>query len=300
MKATAPPLSQIASVEKSWLAVYADLFKARLTFLVLLTTLVGFYLGSVGPVNYLLMLHTILGTALVAAGASALNQLWEREYDARMRRTQDRPLPSGRLQPLAVLFLGCALAVVGLGYLGLAVNWLTSLIGACSLLTYVCVYTPLKRVTWLNTAVGAIPGGLPPLMGWTAARGHLSTDGWALFGILAIWQLPHFMAIAWMYRDEYARAGFKMLPVMEPDGERTGSQAVSHTLALVPVSLCPSLMNLTGPIYFIGALALGLVFIWAAVQFSRQLTLSRARRLFYVSILYLPLLLGLMVLDKVR
>jgi protoheme IX farnesyltransferase len=300
MKATAPPLSQIASVEKSWLAVYADLFKARLTFLVLLTTLVGFYLGSVGPVNYLLMLHTILGTALVAAGASALNQLWEREYDARMRRTQDRPLPSGRLQPAAVLFLGCALAAVGLGYLGLAVNWLTSLIGACSLLTYVCVYTPLKRVTWLNTAVGAIPGGLPPLMGWTAARGHLSTDGWALFGILAIWQLPHFMAIAWMYRDEYARAGFKMLPVMEPDGERTGSQAVSHTLALVPVSLCPSLMNLTGPIYFVGALALGLVFIWAAVQFSRQLTLLGARRLFYVSILYLPLLLGLMVLDKVR
>jgi len=300
MKATAPPLSQIASVEKSWLAVYADLFKARLTFLVLLTTLVGFYLGSVGPVNYLLMLHTILGTALVAAGASALNQLWEREYDARMRRTQDRPLPSGRLQPPAVLFLGCALALVGLVYLGLAVNWLTSLIGACSLLTYVCVYTPLKRVTWLNTAIGAIPGGLPPLMGWTAARGHLSTDGWALFGILAIWQLPHFMAIAWMYRDEYARAGFKMLPVLEPDGERTGSQAVSHTLALVPVSLCPSLMNLTGPIYFVGALALGLVFIWAAVQFSRQLTLSRARRLFYVSILYLPLLLGLMVLDKVR
>ena len=300
MKATAPPLSQIASAEKSWVAVYADLFKARLTFLVLLTTLVGFYLGSIGTVNYLLMLHTILGTALVAAGASALNQLWEREYDARMRRTQDRPLPSGRLQPPAVLFLGCALALVGLGYLGLAVNWLTSLIGACSLLTYVCVYTPLKRVTWLNTAIGAIPGGLPPLMGWTAARGHLSTDGWALFGILAIWQLPHFMAIAWMYRDEYARAGFKMLPVLEPDGERTGSQAVSHTLALVPVSLCPSLMNLTGPIYFVGALALGLVFIWAAVQFSRQLTLSRARRLFYVSILYLPLLLGLMVLDKVR
>jgi protoheme IX farnesyltransferase len=300
MKVTAPSLSQVAPVEKSWLAVYADLFKARLTFLVLLTTLVGFYLGSRATVNYLLMLHTVLGTALVAAGASALNQLWERDFDARMRRTQDRPLPSGRLQPQFVLIIGCALALIGLGYLGLAVNWLTCLIGACSLLTYVCVYTPLKRITWLNTAVGAIPGGLPPLMGWTAARGHLTTDGWALFGILAIWQLPHFMAIAWMYRDEYARAGFKMLPVMEPDGERTGSQAVSHTLALVPVSLCPSLVNLTGPIYFIGALVLGLVFIFAAVQFSRQLTLSRARRLFYVSILYLPLLLGLMVLDKVR
>jgi len=141
---------------------------------------------------------------------------------------------------------------------------------------------------------------LPPLMGWTAARGHMSADGWALFGILAIWQLPHFMAIAWMYRDEYARAGFKMLPVLDPDGRRTASQAVGYTLALVPVSLCPSLVKLTGPVYFAGALVLGLVFIWSAVQFSRQLTLSRARQLFYVSILYLPLLLGLMVLDKVR
>jgi len=300
MKATAPPLTQIALTEKSWIAVYAELFKARLTFLVVLTTLVGFYIASVGPINYLLMLHTVLGTAFVASGASALNQLWERKFDARMRRTQDRPLPSGRMQPQSVLFIGCAGALIGLCYLVLAVNWLTSAIGACSLLTYLFVYTPLKRVTWLNTAVGAIPGGLPPLMGWTAARGHLSIDAWALFGILAIWQLPHFMAIAWMYRDEYARAGFKMLPVLEPDGQRTGSQAVSHTLALVPVSLCPSLVSLTGWIYFVGALVLGLIFIWSAVQFSRQLTLLRARQLFYVSILYLPLLLGLMVLDKVR
>lgn len=300
MKATAQPLTQVASTEKSWIAVYAELFKARLTFLVVLTTLVGFYIGSIGPVNYLLMLHTVLGTALVASGASALNQLWERKHDARMRRTQDRPLPSGRLQPQSVLLIGCTSAILGLCYLTLAVNWLTSVIGACSLMTYLFVYTPLKRVTWLNTAVGAIPGGLPPLMGWTAARGHLSADAWALFGILAIWQLPHFMAIAWMYRDEYARAGFKMLPVLDPDGHRTGSQAVTHTLALVPVSLCPSLVNLTGPIYFTGAFVLGLIFIWSAVQFSRQLTISRARQLFYVSILYLPLLLGLMVLDKVR
>ncbi len=300
MKATASPLTDIASAEKSWWAVYADLFKARLTVLVLLTTLVGFYLGSGVPVDYLLMLHTVLGTALVACGASALNQLWEREYDAKMRRTQDRPLPSGRLQPATVLLIGCACSVAGLGYLALAVNPLTSAIGACSLLTYVFIYTPLKRVTWLNTVVGAVPGGLPPLMGWTAARGHLSADGWALFGILALWQLPHFMAIAWMYRDEYARAGFKMLPVVDPDGHRTGRQAVSHTLALVPVSLCPALLNLTGPVYFTGALILGLMFIWSAIQFSRQLTMARARQLFYVSILYLPLLLGLMVLDKVR
>src|SRR5437016_1782594 len=159
MKATAQPLTQVVLAEKSWLAVYADLFKARLTFLVLLTTLVGFYIGSRGPVDYLLMIHTVLGTALVASGASALNQLWERKYDARMRRTQDRPLPSGRLQPQTVLLIGCLTAVFGLAYLALAVSPLTSLIGACSLSTYVFVYTPLKRITWLNTAVGAIPGG---------------------------------------------------------------------------------------------------------------------------------------------
>lgn len=300
MKATAPPLTQAAIAEKSWSAVYAELFKARLTFLVLLTTLVGFYIASRGPVDYLLMIHTILGTALVASGASALNQLWERKYDARMQRTQDRPLPSGRMQPQSVLLIGCAFSLAGLCYLALAVNLVTCLLGASSLFIYVFIYTPLKRVTWLNTLVGAVPGGLPPLMGWTAARGHLTADGWALFGILSLWQLPHFMAIAWMYRDEYARAGFKMLPVVDPEGHRTGTQAVTYTLALVPVSLFPCLVNLTGPIYFIGALLLGLVFLWSAIQFSRRLTISRARQLFYVSILYLPLLLGLMVLDKAR
>lgn len=300
MKASAQPLTQISTAEKSWFAVGSELFKARLTFLVLLTTLVGFYIGTPGPVDYLLMLHTLLGTSLVAAGASALNQFWERDLDARMRRTQDRPLPSGRMQPQTVLLIGCACSAAGLAYLAMGVNLLTSLLGAASLLTYVLIYTPLKRVTWLNTVVGAVPGGLPPLMGWTAARGHLSPDGWALFGILALWQLPHFMAIAWMYRDEYARAGFKMLPVVDPDGHRTGSQAVSHTLALVPVSLTPSMMNLTGHWYFLGALILGLVFLVSAIQFSRQLTLGKARQLFYVSILYLPLLLGLMVLDKAR
>lgn len=300
MKASAPSLTQVVCAEKSWWAIYADLFKARLTFLVLLTTFVGFDIGSGLPMDCLLMLHTVLGTALVACGASALNQLWERHHDARMRRTQDRPLPSGRLQPSTVLLVGCGCAVGGLAYLALAVNPLTSGLGAASLLTYVFIYTPLKRVTWLNTLVGAIPGGLPPLMGWTAARGHLNPEGWALFGILALWQLPHFMAIAWIYRDEYARAGFKMLPVLDPDGHRTGTQALSHTLALVPVTLFPGLLKLTGPVYLVGALLLGLVFIWSALQFSRQLTLARARQLFYVSILYLPLLLTMMVLDKAR
>jgi protoheme IX farnesyltransferase len=300
MKATAQVLSETVTAEKGWFAVYADLVKARLTLLVLLTTLVGFYLGCRGPANYLLMLHTVLGTALVAGGAAALNQLLEREHDARMQRTRDRPLPSGRLQPATVMVFGGVCACAGLLYLALAVNLITSVIGAISLLSYLFIYTPLKRVTWLNTAVGAIPGGLPPMMGWTAARGQLSREGWALFAILAFWQLPHFLAIAWIYRDEYKQAGFKMLPVIDPQGHRTARHAVSLTLALLPVSLFPFLFKLTGPVYLIGALLLGLAFLWFAVRFARDLTLSRARQLFFASILYLPLLLTVMVLDKIK
>jgi len=301
MKATTvQPLTQAIPAEKPWLAVYADLFKARLTCLVLLTTLVGFYVGFRGPVDVVLMFHLLLGTALLASGAAALNQLMEREYDARMRRTQDRPLPTGRLQPQTVLMVGSASAMMGLIYLAQAVNLTTSLVGAVSLVCYLFVYTPLKRVTWLNTLAGAVPGALPPLMGWTAARGELSREGLALFAIQAFWQLPHFMAIAWIYREEYARAGFKMLPVVDPEGRRTGRQAVSHTLALLGVSLCPFLFNLTGPIYLVGALILGLAFVWFAIQFSRDRTIARARQLFYASLLYLPLLLVVMVLDKVK
>ena len=300
MKATAQTLTEAPAAEKGWAAVYADLIKARLTFLVVLTTLVGFYLGSRGPANYLLMLHAVLGTAMVASGAAALNQLLEREHDAKMRRTRNRPLPSGRLQPTTVMVFGGVCACGGLLYLALAVNLTTSVIGAISLLSYLFIYTPLKRVTWLNTAIGAVPGGLPPLMGWTAARGELSHEGWALFAILAFWQLPHFLAIAWMYREEYEKAGFKMLPGIDPLGHRTGRQAVSHTLGLLPVSLCPFLFHLTGRIYLAGALALGLIFLWFAVQFARHLTIPRARQLFFVSILYLPLLLTMMVLDKVK
>src|SRR2546423_8733790 len=228
MKATVQSLTQPAVVEKSWVAVASELLKARLTLLVLLTTLVGFYLGFRGSVDYWLMWHTLFGTALVASGASALNQLLEREYDAKMRRTQGRPLPSGRLQSHTVLIIGAAAALAGLVYLALTVNLLTCSLGAFSLLSYLFIYTPLKRVTWLNTAVGAIPVALPPLMGWTAARGELSSEGWALFAILAFWQLPHFLAIAWIYRDEYARAGFQMLPVIDPEGHRTSRQAVCH------------------------------------------------------------------------
>lgn len=296
--ADAPLIAQVVPDAKTWLAVYLDLFKARLTFLVLLTFLAGFYLGSRGAVDLLLMVHATLATALLAGGASALNQLWEREYDSRMRRTRERPLPSGRLQPRTVLVVGVGTSVMGLVYLALAVNAATALLGVLTLASYVFVYTPLKRVTWLNTAVGAIPGGLPPLMGWVAAHGQISAEGWALFGILAFWQIPHFMAIAWLYRDEYARAGFRMLPVVDPSGRRTGRQAVAHTLVLLPLSFAPFLLRLTGPVYLAGALALGLVFCWFALRFARGLSTSGARQLFFVSVLYLPLLLALMVLDK--
>ncbi|HEY2081870.1 MAG TPA: heme o synthase [Verrucomicrobiae bacterium] len=299
-EAIAPSLNEVVVAEKSWMAVYADLIKARLTFLVVLTTLVGFYLGSPSSVNYLLMIHAVLGTAMVASGAAALNQLLEREHDAKMRRTKNRPLPSGRLQPATVMVFGGVCACAGLLYLALAVNLTTSVIGAISLVSYLFIYTPLKRMTWLNTAVGAVPGALPPLMGWTAARGELSREGWALFAILAFWQLPHFLAIAWMYREEYQKAGFKMLPGIDPQGHRTGRQAVSHTLGLLPVSLCPFLFHVTGVVYLFGALVLGLAFLWYAIQFARHMTIPRARKLFFVSILYLPLLLVMMVLDKVK
>jgi protoheme IX farnesyltransferase len=300
MKATVQSLTAAAGIEKSWFAVFSELIKARLTTLVLLTTLVGFYAGSRGPMDLTLLLNAMLGTALVAAGASALNQFLEREFDAKMERTADRPLPSGRLQPGTVLAFGGACGGLGLIYLTLAVNPLTGLLGAITLGSYLFIYTPLKRVTTLNTVVGAIPGALPPLMGWVAARNEISPGGWALFAILFFWQLPHFLAIAWIYREQYARAGFVMLPMVDPAGERTGRQAVSHTLGLLPISLFPFLAHVAGPVYLFGALGLGLAYFWFAVQFSRDLTIPRARMLFFASILYLPLLLGLMVLDKSR
>jgi protoheme IX farnesyltransferase len=300
MKSTADIGIAAQVADKSWAAVFADLVKARLTTLVLLTTLVGFYMGWRGPMNFALMFHVVAGTALVASGAAALNQLLEREYDAKMRRTQSRPLPSGRLQPATVMIFGGACAVAGLVYLAFLVNPLTSVLGAVTLVSYLFIYTPLKRVTWLNTPVGAIPGALPPLMGWTAARGEMSSEGWALFAILAFWQLPHFFAIAWLYREDYARAGFKMLPEVDPTGQRTGQQAVSHTLALLAVSVFPYVFNLAGPVYLAGALLLGAYYLWCAMAFARQLTLPRARQLFLASIIYLPLLLVVMVLDKVK
>lgn len=301
MKAAATTtIPVITDTRRSAFAIWSDLVKARLTFLVLLTTLAGFYIATEGSTDWVLLAHTLFGTALVACGAAALNQWWEREHDAKMARTQTRPLPAHELSPTTVLIAGGILSIAGLIHLALFVGLLTSLLGAITLLSYLVVYTPLKRVTTLNTAVGAIPGGLPPLMGWAAARDNVSHEGWALFAILFFWQLPHFLAIAWLYREEYAKAGFVMLPVRDPDGVRTGRQAISHTLGLIPVSICPALFGMSGVIYFFGALLLGLAFLWCAIQFSGELTRARAQQLFFASILYLPLLLGLMALDKVR
>jgi protoheme IX farnesyltransferase len=300
MKLSAAALDSKAVLEKSFAAVLADLVKARLTALVLLTTFVGFYLGERGAVNYLLMFHALFGTALVAAGAAALNQLLERDYDAKMRRTASRPLPSGRMQPATVAIFGGACSVIGLVYLAALVNPLTSVVGAVTSVSYLFIYTPLKRVTWVNTLVGAIPGALPPLMGWTAARNELSGEGWALFAILAFWQIPHFMAIAWLYKEEYAKAGFVMLPNIDPGGSRTAQQSVSNTIALLLASMCPFAFGLNGKIYLVAALILGAGYFWCAVRFARQLTAQRARQLFLASIIYLPLLIAALVGNKLK
>ena len=298
--AEAEPVLAQERLARSSFAIYSDLIKARLTALVLLTTLVGFYAGSTGPMDYWRMLHTMLGTALLACGASALNQLLERDLDAKMRRTESRPLPAGEMTPDRVLFIGVLLSAVGLLYLAYAVNPLTSFLGAVTLASYLFVYTPLKRSTTLNTFVGAVPGAVPPLMGWTGATNQMSAAGWSLFAILFLWQLPHFMAIAWLYREDYARAGFKMLPVVDPQGRQTAAQATCHALGLIPVSLFPSLLGVTGVVYFFGALIVGSAFLFFAIRFSRALTAERAKHLFLASIVYLPVLLGLLVLDKVR
>ncbi len=298
LQASAPTLPVTVPVGKGWVSIYSDLFKARLTSLVLLTTMLGVYLASGKTVDFWLMFHAVFGMGLVASGGAALNQLIERELDARMRRTAGRPLPSGLLEPRTVFWVGLGCGALGLGYLAVTVNLLSAALAGFTLMTYLLVYTPLKRVTWLNTLVGAIPGAMPPLIGWTAARDQINGGGLALFAIQALWQIPHFMAICWIYRDEYRRAGFHMLSGIDPSGRRTSRQAVGYALALLVVSLVPWAMSLAGTLYLLGAVALGLTFVVFSIRFYLDLTVSRARELFFVSILYLPLLLSTMVLGK--
>lgn len=291
MRESAAPL-------RALLAVLAELTKARLTALVLVTTLTGFFVGRTAGNDWLSGLHVLLGTALVAAGAAALNEWWERDLDRLMERTAHRPLPSGQVDPGVALGLGLAASLGGILYLALVVNPLTAALGAGALVSYVLIYTPLKRRTPLNTLVGAIPGALPPLMGWTAARGDFGTGGLALFGILLLWQIPHFMAIAWLYREQYERAGFRMLPVVDPDGRATGWVALGSTVLLLAVSLVPWTVGVSGPVYAAGAALLGLGFLVSAGRFTVSLDRQRARMMFFASIVYLPLLLGLLMLDS--
>src|SRR5262245_23219966 len=280
------------------LADFAALTKPRITALVLVTTYVGFYLGVRGGFEWTAVLHLLFGTGLVCGGASTLNQWWERDRDARMRRTSARPLPAARLGADAALAFGVTQAVVGLAQLAAFVNLLAALVAAVTLVTYVFVYTPLKTRTWWCTTVGGVPGALPPVVGWAAARGTIDAGAWSLFAIMFLWQLPHFYAIAWMYRDDYARGGFPMLPVVDPTGARTMRHMVVWSLALVPVSLLPALLGLVGAWYATAAVALGLGFVALAAALAARAELAAARRVFLGSILYLPVLFGLLVLDK--
>ncbi|HET9795107.1 MAG TPA: heme o synthase [Thermoanaerobaculia bacterium] len=280
-------------------ADFVTLAKLRVNTLVLVTTALGYLLAR-RTVDAWTLFHAILGTGLVASGAAAFNQIWERELDAKMRRTAQRPLASGRMEVLPASLFAFALALAGLAQLSFGVNLLAASIAASTLLLYVLVYTPMKRVTSLATIVGAVPGALPPVIGWAAAGGGLAPGAWVLFAILFFWQMPHFLAIAWLYRADYARAGFPMLPVLEPDGASTGRQAVLYAATLVPVSLALSTLRVTGPLYSAGAVVCGVAFTAAAAAFAFRRTTSAARWLFAASIVYLPALLMLAFFDGGR
>ncbi|HEY6359824.1 MAG TPA: heme o synthase [Vicinamibacterales bacterium] len=279
-------------------ADFVTLTRPRLNLLVLVTTLAGVYLAAPEGVPLPLLLHTLVGTALVAGGAAALNQVWERDTDRLMRRTSTRPLPAGRLRTADGAWFGVLLAVAGIAELALAVNALSAVVAALTLASYVFVYTPMKRRSSHSTLVGAIPGALPPVIGWAAVTGSMTLPALVLFGIQFFWQMPHFLAIAWMYRDDYAAAGIPLLPAMEPDGRRTGQQALLYAAALWPVSLMPALVGLAGAPYSLLATALGFAFIALAALFARRRSMVTARRLFLFSIMYLPLLWGALVADR--
>lgn len=276
---------------------YLALTKPRIAVLVLFTVGAGVLLAAGRGVDGLLLLNTVIGAALVASGASALNQWLERGSDGRMHRTANRPLPAGRLQPGEVFVFGTALTGVGLLYLLVTAHVLAALVAAFTFVTYVGVYTPLKRRSTLNTLVGAVPGALPPVIGWTAVRGTIDPEAVVLFLLVFLWQVPHFLAIAWMYRADYARAGLRMLPVEDPHGVRTAQQMVSYCVALLPVSLAPGLLEWGGPVYMAGATLLGVAFVASTVVFAVRRSLGSARRVLQMSLIYLPAVLGLLLLQ---
>ena len=288
----------LASLPGRIAADFAELVKARLTLLVLLTTAVGFYLGADLAVDYISLFHVVFGTAAAAAGASALNQWWERRLDALMHRTRTRPIPAGRMRPVEAFVLGTILSIFGVAYLAAAANVLSAVLAVITIAIYIFAYTPLKRTSTANTAVGAIPGAIPPMIGWAAARGTLDASAWSLFAILFLWQLPHFFAIAWMYRDDYSRAGFRMISSDDRSGERSASQSVFFCILLLIIAGLPASLGVVTMLYVPIELALGGLFIAAAMRFLRLRTPASARLLFIGSIVYLPLLLGALVLTK--
>lgn len=286
----------LSGFDKPW--AYVVLTKPDVTFLVVITTIAGFYLGSNGPIDWVLMLHTLAGTLLVACGTAAMNQYVERKMDAMMRRTASRPLPSGLLRPKEVLLFGLGTIVAGAAWLALLVNGLAALVALATSVLYLGLYTPLKTRTTLSTAVGAIPGALPPLIGWAAARGSLSLGGWVLFAILFFWQFPHFMAIAWMYREDYARAGIRMLPVVDRKGDSTFRQIIWTSAVLVWVSALPAVVGMAGKYYFFGALILGMILLQVGLWANRTRTNVRAKWLMHATVAHIPLLLAWLIVDR--
>ncbi len=276
---------------------YLALTKPRITWLILMSTGIGFLFGA-RDWGWLVLLWTLVGTGLLASGTATLNQWWEREADARMRRTRHRPLPAGAITPGRAFAWGVALSLAGFGVLALGANLLAALLGLFTLLSYLLAYTPLKRRSPHSTTVGAIPGAMPPMIGYAAAHGALTTEAWILYAILFLWQFPHFYSIAWLYRDDYAAAGIKMKPVVEPGPEATARLIVWTCLLLIPVSLAPSLVSMTGRLYLIGALLLGFGFLYSGLRAAAERTLVKARGVLVASVVYLPLLYALMVFDR--
>jgi heme o synthase len=282
------------------LGAFVELTKPGIVRMVLITAATGFFMASAlgHPINMVLLLHALVGIGLAASGACGLNEYAEWERDGRMRRTEGRPVPSGRMQPRTALYFSGLLVLLGLGWLQLFVNGLTMALVALTVVTYVLIYTPLKQVTWTATLVGAVPGALPILAGWTAGGGGITAPGLALFGILFLWQMPHFYALAWIYRADYARGGFRMLTTLDPTGTRTGRQIVLFGALLLPVSALPTYLGLTGNLYLSAAFVLGLAFLGLSVSMALERDDRRAMRLFLGSVAYLPLLLLIMVVDR--
>ena len=279
------------------ISAFLELAKPRIVVMVMLTAAAGFWLAGPDISRAIVLFHLLMGTVLVASGTSALNQVAERKDDALMKRTRGRPLPANRLGVVPAGAFAWTMGIGGIAYLGVFVNSLTAVIAAATLISYVFVYTPLKKRTTVATLIGAVPGALPIVGGWAAARGTLSGEAWILFWILFLWQLPHFLALAWMYRDDYARAGFKMLSVGDPDGRMTFGHSTLYAAALLPVSLAPTIVGIAGTVYFVGALVLSSLFLYTSFMAVRHCTMERARRLFKLSLAYLPALLILMALG---